>query len=215
MPKQTFFNLNADKRKRIEDAATKEFAEYGFHGARLNNIVQNAGIAKGSFYQYFEDLDDLFLHLIKTHIELKLDAIQEVLDQNSDADLFTKFAKIQKAGMLYYTTVSKDMLKMIENVSSSQLMQKPELWKWIREAEEKEYYPLIDEAIASGEIDADRDFAYAVISNTGKMIRQYILAKKQSKRIIEVFDDENMIDEAIDRFISFIKQGLKAAKEEE
>ena len=101
MPKQTFFNLNADKRKRIEDAATKEFAEYGFHGARLNNIVQNAGIAKGSFYQYFEDLDDLFLHLIKTHIVLKLNAIQELLDQNNDADLFTKFAKIQKTGMLY------------------------------------------------------------------------------------------------------------------
>ena len=175
MPKQTFFNLNEDKRRRIEDAATREFAEYSFHGARLNNIVQNAGIAKGSFYQYFEDLDDLFLHLIKTHIELKLNAIQEVLDQNSDADLFTKFAKIQKAGMLYYTTISKDILKMIENVSSSQLMQKPELWKLIREAEEKEYYPLIDEAIESGEIDADRDFAYAVISNTGKMIRQYFV----------------------------------------
>ena len=69
MPKQTFFNLNEDKRKRIEDSAIKEFAEYGFYGARLNNIVQNAGIAKGSFYQYFEDLDDLFLHLIKTQIE--------------------------------------------------------------------------------------------------------------------------------------------------
>jgi len=208
MPKQTFFNLNEDKRRRIVDAATKEFGEYGFHGARLNNIVQNAGIAKGSFYQYFEDLDDLFLHLIKTHIELKLNAIQEVLDQNPDADLFKKIAKIQKAGMLYYTTVSKDMLKMIENVSSSQLMQKPELLKWIREVEGKEYYPLIDEAIASGEIDTDRDFSYAVISNTGKMIRQYILAKKQSERVLDLLDDEKIIDEAIDRFINFIEQGL-------
>ncbi len=209
MPKPTFFNLLEEKRNKIEIAAIKEFAEKGFHGARLNNIVKEAGIAKGSFYQYFDDLDDLFLHLVKMHTELKLNAIQEVLDQNSNADLFTKYAKIQKTGILYYTTVSKDMLKMIEIVSTSQLMHKPELLKWVREVEKKKYYPLIDEAIALGEINTDRDFAYAVISNTGKMIRQYILEKKQSEHIIDLLDDENIVDEAVDRFITFIKQGLK------
>jgi hypothetical protein len=117
--------------------------------------------------------------------------------------------------MLYYTTVSKDMLKMIENVPSSQLMQKPELRKWTCNVKEKIYYPLIDQAIALGEIDSDRDFAYTVISNTGEMIRQYILSKKQSEQIIDLFDDKKIVDEAVNRFVSFIKQGLKATKKEE
>ena len=72
MPKPTFFNLKEAKRKKIEIVAIKEFAERGFHGARLNNIVQEAGIAKGSFYQYFSDLEDLYTHLIVTLTRKKM-----------------------------------------------------------------------------------------------------------------------------------------------
>lgn len=213
MPKQTFFNLHEDKRERIEAAAVKEFGEFGFHGARLNNIVQRAGIAKGSFYQYFDNLEDLFLHVVKSTSETKMNIIHEVLKQYTDADLFTKFAKIQKAGMYYYSTASKDMLNMLEHVyNNSKLLEKDEFKIWLRSIEEMEYYPLIDKAIASGEIDTDRDFAYVVISNTGKMIRQYILAKKKSERISDMFNDEKVVDEAIDQFISFLQQGLKPQK---
>ena len=212
MPKQTFFNLHEDKRERIEDAAVKEFAQFGFHGARLNNIVHNAGIAKGSFYQYFENLEDLFLYLVKSISEEKVNIIHEELQQHIEADLFTKFAKIQKAGIYYYNTISKDMLHMLDHISNMQLLQKDEFRHWVREIEKKEYYPLIDEAIASGEIDTDRDFAYVVISNTGKMIMQYIRTKKNSEQVSELLQDEKIVDEAIGQFISLLRQGLKSQK---
>ena len=53
MPKDTFFNLPEDKRALICKVALEEFGEYTFDQASINRIVAKAGIAKGSFYQYF------------------------------------------------------------------------------------------------------------------------------------------------------------------
>jgi AcrR family transcriptional regulator len=63
MPKQTFFNLPDDKREQILDVIIDEFAENDYANVSISRIVANAGIAKGSFYQYFEGKDDLYGYL--------------------------------------------------------------------------------------------------------------------------------------------------------
>ncbi len=64
MPKSTFLNLPADKRERVVEAAIEEFATVPFEAASVNRIVRRAGIAKGSFYQYFEGMTDLYRYLL-------------------------------------------------------------------------------------------------------------------------------------------------------
>lgn len=64
MPTETFFNLPEDKRIRILDAAKQEFTENVLLKSRVSNIIKNAGIPRGSFYQYFEDLEDLYYYVI-------------------------------------------------------------------------------------------------------------------------------------------------------
>lgn len=64
MPKQTFFNLPEDKRQAIIDIAIEEFANNDYKSASISRIVAETGIAKGSFYQYFEDKKELYLYLI-------------------------------------------------------------------------------------------------------------------------------------------------------
>lgn len=64
MPKQTFFNLPDDKRERIAELAVEEFSERPYAKASISRIVERAGIAKGSFYQYFEDKLDLYRWLM-------------------------------------------------------------------------------------------------------------------------------------------------------
>ncbi len=64
MPKPTFFNLPEDKRNLILELAIDEFAGQDYDKASISNIVARAGIAKGSFYQYFEDKRDLYLYLV-------------------------------------------------------------------------------------------------------------------------------------------------------
>lgn len=53
----------ADKRKRILDAAIRVFAEHGYHGARVGDIAEDAGVAHGLLYHYFASKDDV-LHTI-------------------------------------------------------------------------------------------------------------------------------------------------------
>lgn len=60
MPKKTFYNLPIEKQKVIVEAAKKEFSRVPVSEASIANIVATAGIARGSFYQYFESKEDLF-----------------------------------------------------------------------------------------------------------------------------------------------------------
>ena len=73
MPKQTFFNLSDEKREHIMEVAINAFARYGYQETSITYIVSQAGIAKGSFYQYFEDKDDLYLHILQLIAQLKIE----------------------------------------------------------------------------------------------------------------------------------------------
>ena len=48
-----------DKRKRILDAAIGVFAEHGYHGSRVADIAEDAGVAHGLLYHYFASKDDV------------------------------------------------------------------------------------------------------------------------------------------------------------
>jgi TetR/AcrR family transcriptional regulator len=60
MPKETFNNLPIEKQNMIFNACIKEFSTYPFSQASINQIIKNAGISRGSFYQYFEDKWDAY-----------------------------------------------------------------------------------------------------------------------------------------------------------
>ncbi|HLR71545.1 MAG TPA: TetR/AcrR family transcriptional regulator, partial [Pseudogracilibacillus sp.] len=64
MPKQTFFNLPEEKRDTLIHAAKNEFSRVSLYEASIANIVKEAEIPRGSFYQYFEDKDDLYFYLL-------------------------------------------------------------------------------------------------------------------------------------------------------
>lgn len=62
MPKRTFNRLDDDKKERVIRAAIEEFQAHGFEKAKIEAIAKNAGVAKGSIYQYFDDKKELFLY---------------------------------------------------------------------------------------------------------------------------------------------------------
>lgn len=66
MPKQTFLELDNEKRERIIETALKEFAAYGYAGSSTNRIVKESGISKGSLFKYFENKEDMYFYLIDT-----------------------------------------------------------------------------------------------------------------------------------------------------
>lgn len=101
MPKPTFFNLDTEKRERIVQLAIEEFASHPFRAASISRIVKNAGIAKGSFYQYFDDKRDLYHWLVLEHIaEAKMRFIADHAPDPDD-DFFTALEKLMRAGLRF------------------------------------------------------------------------------------------------------------------
>jgi len=66
MPQETFFNLPDDKRNLIISSAMQEFSQSNYNTASINQICKKAKIAKGSFYQYFNDKLDLYVYIMTT-----------------------------------------------------------------------------------------------------------------------------------------------------
>ena len=53
--------------ERIQQVAMEEFAEKGFLGASLRQIVKQAGVTTGAFYGYFSSKEALFASIVEPH----------------------------------------------------------------------------------------------------------------------------------------------------
>lgn len=87
MPNATFFRLPQEKRERLIGAATGEFTRVSFAEASINRIVQGAQIPRGSFYQYFEGKEDLFIYLLGSIREKYFELLEQTLEQE-EGNLF-------------------------------------------------------------------------------------------------------------------------------
>jgi AcrR family transcriptional regulator len=56
----------AARRIAILEAALDEFSARGFAAARLDDVAQRAGVAKGTIYLHFKDKETLFQELVRT-----------------------------------------------------------------------------------------------------------------------------------------------------
>ncbi|NLO25378.1 MAG: TetR/AcrR family transcriptional regulator [Clostridiales bacterium] len=99
MPKDTFFNLDGAKQRKIFEAAVDEFSQRRFSEASINQVVKNAKISRGSFYQYFDNKEDLYLYTLKQIGKEKLNIISRVGELKPDADFFDGYIYMFRAAL--------------------------------------------------------------------------------------------------------------------
>jgi TetR/AcrR family transcriptional regulator, fatty acid metabolism regulator protein len=66
-----------DKRKLILDAAVRVFARQGFHTCRVSDIADEAGVAYGLVYHYFQSKDQVLDTLFLQRWDVLLEAIRQ------------------------------------------------------------------------------------------------------------------------------------------
>jgi TetR/AcrR family fatty acid metabolism transcriptional regulator len=66
-----------DKRRLILDSAVRVFARHGFHTCRVSDIADEAGVAYGLVYHYFQSKDEVLDTLFLERWNIMLDAIRE------------------------------------------------------------------------------------------------------------------------------------------
>jgi TetR/AcrR family fatty acid metabolism transcriptional regulator len=67
-----------DKRRIILDAAVRVFARQGFHTCRVSDIADEAGVAYGLVYHYFQSKDEVLDTLFLERWGIMLEAIAEI-----------------------------------------------------------------------------------------------------------------------------------------
>jgi AcrR family transcriptional regulator len=210
MPKPTFFNLPPEKREKIISAAIDEFAEYGLENASTNRIVANSGIAKGSFYQYFADKQDVFMYLLTVLEQEKMEYFKGKHPPSMNMDTFQYFRWLIKTGMEFNTTNPR----LIQAVSRVLLQEGLYYGKTFEEQRNKSNAALramIEQAIQRGEVDpsVDVDLAVMIMETWSNAISTYILQEGMKQKDIMKWVRSAKTQERIDKLLYVMEYGLR------
>ena len=86
----------ADRREEIIQAGIEIFAAKGYYNTHIAEIVESVGIAKGTFYLYFNSKKDLFISLIRRFEDIFLELFDIDILVAETEDLKSFFNKLLK-----------------------------------------------------------------------------------------------------------------------
>ena len=158
MPTDTWARLPASRRSAVVRAAEAEFATHGFSRGSLNVIAREAGVAKGSLFQYFDDKVDLFAHLVGLASDRVGAAMEERLETlDWSAGFFPAYRVLLEAWVEHFLTHPVDRALC----AAVNLEPDPEARTAVRAVIDERLLaflrPLLEEARDSGWLRADAD----------------------------------------------------------
>jgi len=88
-------NAQGDKRRLLLDAAVRVFARKGYHAARVGDIAEEAGVAYGLLYHYFESKEDVLRSVFRETWRALIGTIKSVEESgDSPREQLRKVAEI-------------------------------------------------------------------------------------------------------------------------
>ena len=135
-------------------AAVDEFAQHDYETASISKIVAEVGIAKGSFYQYFEDKLDLYQYLLQEGTRMKGQFLAQHPPTADTANPFVYLRWLLKVGMHFEFAYPK-LARIAQQALSGQGPFSPE-WQRTMEVESLKFFSsLLTQGIANGYLRQD------------------------------------------------------------
>ena len=78
---------NPNRRAEIIDAAERRFASQGYLQTSVSEIIGDAGIAKGTFYHYFQSKESVMYAVIDKNITLLKDQVESYMAESTQPPL--------------------------------------------------------------------------------------------------------------------------------
>lgn len=203
MPKDTFYNLPKDKQDRILNVAVKEFSNNGYQNSSIQTIADEAGVSKGSMYQYFESKKELFFYIIEMACSTKVKILTELITDNHYLRFFELIEKILLSS-IKYAQEYPELYQFYQNVQQGLSLDiKRELDERISILGQMQNRILLKEALEKGEIrnDISLDLANFIVFNQIKNFGDYLLNSRALK-------SEDEFKKYVYQFIEIMKNGL-------
>lgn len=215
MPKQTFFNLPEEKREMIINAAVEEFAQYGLENASTNRIVKNSSIAKGSFYQYFEDKQDVFMYMLSVIEQKEMEFFKSKHPPSTNMDTFQYFRWMVKTGMEFGLAHPR-MVQAAWRVLLGEGLYYGKNFGEYRQKGKQALTTLIKQAIERGEVDpsVDVELAVMIMETWSNAITTYVLNEGTKQKDILKWMRSPKTQETIDKLLYVMEYGLRKTESE-
>lgn len=194
MPQRTFFNLPEEKRRQILQVAIDEFAENDYDNVSISRIVARAGIAKGSFYQYFTDKEDLYSHVLGLIAEAKTEFMSLDRPDPNHIGIFAYLRWMAEVGVAFQVRYPQ-LSKIAVHAANANLFPRP-FNVTFREQTQAFYRRLAEVGKAQGDIAPDVDTQIAAIIFEGSLTRvsEFMLEKFASGEIVLDLQREDMFN---------------------
>jgi AcrR family transcriptional regulator len=217
MPTQTFLNLPPDKRASLVSIAMDEFAIHDYQSASISRILAQAGIAKGSLYQYFRDKRDFYHHLVEHASQTLMTALEHDVPPDPSASLFV-LLRWQMSATVRAALQHPREAQLIRRAYGTPGSQDDVLARQAQRGRTAYLTPLIRQAMERGEIAADLDpdlVVYAISSLIGDL-GPFIVARlgldgQQAVSGDLALFDTPVVDQIFDTLIHMLHHGLAAA----
>lgn len=158
MPTDTFFGLPPARRERLVNEAIIEFADRTYAEASLSQIARRARIAKGSFYQYFEDKLELYRWLLTEEVpRRKREFIDAAAGPGGRATFWTRLETHIERGMAFLVAHPRLARLSAAAADPTALPEVRGLHKAICDAGLDELRALLQHGAATGALRADLD----------------------------------------------------------
>jgi AcrR family transcriptional regulator len=96
-------DVSEQRKDQILEAATKVFTERGFANARMDDIVAESGLSKGTLYWYFDSKDTLIVGILDRVFDWETTHLRKLLNREESA---------QKKLQIFVNTTIQDLEKM-------------------------------------------------------------------------------------------------------
>lgn len=209
--KEAFDKIPEEKRKRVLDAATTEFAQYGFENTSIQQIAKKAEISVGSVYKYFENKEELFAMVVKENLALLEELL--LLHSSSDEDIMVKAESVLKE-LLRFSRKHPQLIKLYNAITTDSNVEFSRmLAERVESISAKIYTEVIKKAQLSGDVRSDIDprvFAF-LLANIFTML-QFSISCDYYKERLNVYigeDEENQDELLIKQTLKFIKAAFK------
>jgi TetR/AcrR family transcriptional regulator, cholesterol catabolism regulator len=140
-PRRAKFEL---RRREVVNTAARLFAERGYHGTSIDDLVEATGLQRGGLYHYIDSKQHL---LLLTHEELigpLLDEAEEIVASELPAP--TKLRELLRA---WVTNVAEHRDHMIVFNEARRLIESDPAWEEVRAARER-FRLLLEDVLLEG-----------------------------------------------------------------
>ena len=207
MPKQTFLNLPREKQSAFIEIALLEFSSNDYNTASVSKIVEKAGIAKGSVYQYFADKQDLFMHLVDVSNQTLLEFVTQSQPSTPPEDFFQAL-RWQMSATVLASLKYPVHSKLLRRAYTAPLPFQDTIFEHARKIREEHFQSMIKQAQASGHLDPNLDVFIAsfmiqgMLNELGPFLQSRFGESEDWARNPEV-------NEVFDQVITILKKGLE------